>query len=242
LCATLAGIAPFSAAAGSSPVIVPPIIQRNYDAALHRHEANPDDDQAAWQFSQASFDRAEYSRDNAERAKLANEGMAACRKVIAHQPKLAAGHYWLAMCLAQLARTKLLGALPLLSQMEGEWKAALALDEKMDYGGPDRFLGMLYRDAPGWPVSLGDTPKARQHLARAVELSPGFPENYLTLIESYFSWNEPRAAARAMEKFRELLPAARKQFTGEYWDESWKDWNPRLEKIQARLNAHPPQK
>ncbi len=241
LCAVLAGIAPLAADAAPPPATVPAIIQQNYDAAKQRHEANPDDDQAAWQLGRACFDRAEFARNSAERAKLADEGMAACRKVIVRQPKLAAGHYYLAMNLAQLARTKLLGALPLLGQMESEWKTARDLDEKMDYAGPDRYVGLLYRDAPGWPISLGDNAKARQHLARAVELSPNFPENHLNLIESYSAWNDTNAAARAMEKFRPLLPAARKEFTGEYWAESWKDWNQRLEKIEARLNPRPKQ-
>jgi tetratricopeptide (TPR) repeat protein len=237
LCAALAGMAPFSAEAAPPPANVPAIIQRNYEAARRRYEANPDDDQAAWQLGRACFDRAEFSRDSAERARLANEGMDACRKVIAHQPKLAAGHYYLAMNMAQLARTKLLGALPLLGQMENEWKSALTLDEKMDYAGPDRYVGLLYRDAPGWPISLGNTSKARQHLEHAVELSPNFPENYLNLIESCFTWNEPSAAARAAEKLRLLWPAARKEFAAEYWQESWQDWDQRLKKIQARLDA-----
>jgi tetratricopeptide (TPR) repeat protein len=239
VCAAAAGITAFSADAAPPPIHVPAIIQRNYDAARQRYEANPEDDQAAWQLGRACFDRAEFSRDSAERAKLANEGMAACRKVIARQSKLAAGHYYLAMNLAQLARTKLWGALSILSQMESGWNDALTLDEKMDYAGPDRYLGLLYRDAPGWPISLGDNKKARQHLARAVELSPNYPENYLNLIESDFTWHDNAAAASAMEKLRPLLPAARKEFAGEYWEESWKDWNQRLEKIQTRLDARP---
>jgi tetratricopeptide (TPR) repeat protein len=225
---------------------VPAIIQRNYDAARRLHESNPDDDQAAWQFGRACFDRAEFAHDTAERASLADEGMAACRKVTAHQPNLASGHYYLGLNLAQLARTKLLGALPLLGKMENEWKTALALDEKIDHAGPDRLVGLLYRDAPGWPISVGDNAKARQHLLRAVELSPNFPENYLNLIESYFTWNETDAARRATEKLRALWPAAHKEFAGEYWEVSWKDWNQRLGKIEARLNlsleAPPPGK
>jgi tetratricopeptide (TPR) repeat protein len=165
--------------------------------------------------------------------------MTACRTLIARQPNLASGHYYLAMNMAQLARTKLLGALPMLSQMESEWKTALALDDKMDYAGPDRYVGLLYREAPGWPVSLGDAGKARQHLLRAVELSPNFPENYLNLIESYIAWDEPGAARVAAEKLRLLWPSAHKEFVGEYWEESWKDWNRRLEKIEAKLNPRP---
>jgi tetratricopeptide (TPR) repeat protein len=235
----LAGMMPLSADAAPPPEKVPAIIQRTYEAARHRYEANPNDNQAAWQYGCACFNRAEFPRDTAERASLAHEGMAACRKVVARRPNLAAGHYYLALNEAQLARTKLLGALPLLSQMANECETALALDEKMDYAGPDRFVGLLYRDAPGWPVSLGDIAKARQHLLRAVALSPNFPENHLNLIESYLGWNETSNAARALEKLRQLLPAARREFTGEYWEESWKDWNLRLEKIQARLNSRP---
>jgi tetratricopeptide (TPR) repeat protein len=228
----------------AAPDNVPPIIQRNYDAAHLSYESKPGDYQAAWQLGRACFDRAEFPRDTAERAGLANEGIAASRKAIALQPTFAAGHYYLAMNLAQLARTKLLGALPLLGQMESEWDTALAIDEKMDYAGPDRYVGLLYRDAPGWPVSLGDNHKARKHLVRAVELCPNFPENDLNLIETYLGWNENEAAARVLEKLRLLWPAAHKEFSQEYWDASWKDWNQRLETIENKLNSRfdPPSK
>src|SRR5665213_3677766 len=77
--------------AGASPaVFVPAVIQRNYETARTGHEANPDDDQAACRYAHALFDRAEYSRDSTERANFANEGIALCKKVVAHQPKLAA--------------------------------------------------------------------------------------------------------------------------------------------------------
>ncbi len=238
-CAMLAGMAPLCADAAPPPACAPAIIQRNYDAARRRYEANTNDDQAACQLGRACFDRAEFPRDNAERASLANEGLAACRKVVAHQPNLAAGHYYLGLNLAQLARTKSLGALPLVSQMESEWQMSIVLDEKIDYAGPDRYLGQLYREAPGWPISLGDAGKARKLLLRAVKLSPNIPENHLNLIESYLAWNEKSAAARAAEKLRQRWPAARQEFAGEYWEDSWKDWNQRLDKIQARLNPPP---
>jgi tetratricopeptide (TPR) repeat protein len=236
-CAIVAWMTPLRASAAPSPGFVPAIIQRNYDAARRNYESNPDDYQAAWQLGRACFDRAEFSRDTAERASLANEGIAASRKALAHQPGLAPGHYYLSMNLAQLARTKLLGALPLLSEMENGWLAARTLDEKMDFAGPDRYVGLLYRDAPGWPVSLGDTRKARKHLLRAAELCPNFPENYLNLIESYLGWNEYCPADRALAKLQAIWPDAHKEFTREYWDESWKDWNQRLKKIQSRLNS-----
>jgi tetratricopeptide (TPR) repeat protein len=241
-CAALAGMVLLCAGSVPPSGDVPAIIQKNYDRARHYYELHPRDDRAGWEFGRACFDRAEFSRNSAERASLAHQGIAACQQVITDQPNLAAGHYYLAMNLAQLARTKLMGALPILGKMENGWQTALNLDQKIDYAGPDRYLGMLYRDAPGWPISLGDKSKARHHLLHAVELCPNFPENYLDLIESYLMWDEKDAAARATDKLLKILPAARKEFADAYWQVSWKDWNQRLATIEGELNlpADPP--
>ena len=218
---------------------MPGIIARNYEAAVARYAAHPEDDEAAWHLGRACFDRGEYTRDDDERERLAKEGMAACQKLIDRRPASAPAHYYMGMDIAELARTKKLGALPLLHQMEKEWSAALALDKTIDYAGPDRNLGLLYRDAPGWPISLGSRTKAQEHLLHAVELSPTSPENRLNLIESYLQWNDPFAAMKELEKLRPLLPAARKEFAGEYWAESWKDWDARSAKLQLRLENDP---
>jgi tetratricopeptide (TPR) repeat protein len=235
--ALLAGLA---ATLSGAPVPVPPPIQHNYDDARRHYELNRQDGQAAWRFAWACFDRAEFAKDDAERASLANQGIAACSEAMARDPKLAQAHYYLAMNLAQLARTKLLSALPLLTRMESAWEIAIRLDDKIDFGGPDRNIGLLYRDAPAWPLSIGDRRKARQHLLRAVQIRPDFPENYLTLIETYLDWADTFAARKAFERLRQQLPAAHKEFTGDYWDISWLDWNHRLVEIQARLNEPEP--
>src|SRR5258707_888276 len=116
---------------------------------------NRQDSQSACGFAVACFDLADLENSNSRRAETAELGIAAAHSAIAKEPKLAAAHYYLAMNLGELARTKKLGALRLLGEMESEFKAAIALDPKIDYAGPHRSLGMLYRDAPGWPTSLG---------------------------------------------------------------------------------------
>ena len=67
---------------------------------------------------------------------------------IARESNSAPAHYYLGMNLGQLARTKGLAALRLVSQMEHEFTRARELDEQLDWAGPDRNLGLLYRDAP----------------------------------------------------------------------------------------------
>ena len=210
-------------------------------SARARMEREPTNAEAMWQFGHACFDRAEFATKDTERATLAVEGIAAMRRLTAREPKLAAGHYYLAMNLGQLARTKLLAALKLVDEMEHEFKSARALDEHFDSAGPDRNLGQLYFQAPGWPASIGSRSKAHKHLERAVELAPGFPENRLNLMEAYCEWKDRRGIQREMKAITALWPAARTNFTGTAWAASWADWEKRRGELQVKaaklLNA-----
>ncbi len=196
----------------------------------------------AWQLGRAAFDWAEFATNDTQRATIAREGIAACRQLTARQPDLAAGHYYLAMNLGQLARTKLLGALPIVEEMESEFIRAAALDARFDYAGADRSLGLLYFDAPGWPTSVGSRSKARLHLERAVKLSPDYPDNRLCLIEVYLKWGDKEGIQRELLKLEELLPKARLKLVGEAWDVNWADWNLRWKKIREKTRSASPAK
>ncbi len=189
----------------------------------------------AWRFARAAFDFAEFSTNTTERADIAGQGIAASRSLVAREPKMAAGHYYLAMNLGQLARTQFLGALRLVREMEHEFLAAAALDARLDYAGPERSLGLLYAEAPGWPVSIGSERKARPHAERAVQLAPEFPENHLDLIEAYLKWGEPEAAKKQLGSLEAHWPAARKKFTGDPWAQRWEDWTARRAAARKQL-------
>ena len=66
-----------------------------------------------------------------------------------------------------------IAAYKLVNEIEREFKAAADLDEHFDYAGPARCLGLLYRDAPGWPISIGSKHKAREWLERAAAARAG---------------------------------------------------------------------
>ncbi len=212
--------------------------EQAYHAAKARYQTNINNAAVDLTFASACFDRADLTSQDSVRASMAHEGIQVCRRWLQRAPNQAAAHYYLGMNLAQLARTKSLGALSIVKEMEKEWLATLALDAHCDYAGADRNLGLLYRDAPGFPLSIGSRLKAEQHLQRAVELNPEYPENHLNLIETDFKY-KPSAVAGEHEKLRAILPAARKQFSGPAWQSSWEDWEPRLRKIQSRLAPAP---
>ena len=187
-------------------------------------------------FARACFDYADFATNDTEHASIARQGITACRQLIVHEPESAPAHYYLAMNLGQLARTETVGALKIVREMEREFKTADGLDEHFDFAGPARGLGLLYRDAPGWPVSIGSRHKARQWLERAAKLAPDYPENHLNLVESYLQWRDPINARRELETLDTLWPGAQTNLAGEAWERSWDDWSTRHDAIRKHLN------
>ena len=96
--------------------------------------------------------------------------------------------------------------------MEREFKTAEDLDEHFDYAGPARCLGLLYRDAPGWPFSIGSRRKAREWLERAAKLAPDYPENHLNLVESCLQWHDRAGAEKRIENARRALAGGANEF------------------------------
>ncbi len=105
----------------------------------------------------------------------------------------------------------------------------------MDFAGPPRCLGLLYRDAPGWPVSIGSKHKARELLEHAAALAPDFPENQMNLAESQVRWHQPAEAEKTLQKLDAIWPAARTNLAGEAWEPSWDDWTTRRAAAQTEF-------
>jgi tetratricopeptide (TPR) repeat protein len=210
-----------------------------FQAARTRFHAETNNAEAAWQFARACFDRSEFATNNTERAEIAEQGIAAARQSITCNPTSAPAHYYLGMNLGRLADTRRnLSGLRMVSEMEHEFTAARDLNEHLDYAGPDRNLGLLYWEAPIL-VSVGSRSKARQHLERAVELAPDYPENRLNLIEAYLKWGDTANALRQLKALEKLWPEAKQKFAGDAWAASWRDWEKRFRSVQKRLEAAP---
>ncbi len=220
----------------ADPADVSSIVREFFAKARRTYTSQPTNTQAAWQFGRACFDLALIATNHAEQAEVAEQGIAACRKAVEAEPGSAAAHYYLALNLGQLASTRGFSALKLVSQMETELKAAITADEKFDSAGPHRALGLLYAEAPS-VISVGSRSKARQHLQRAVELAPGFPDNRLTLVDVYLKWGDRVGAARELKALEATLPEARRKFAGPAWAADWADWDPRLEKARKKLEG-----
>ena len=209
-----------------------------FQRALRRFQSDTNDAAAAWQFGRACFDWADEATNESQRADIARQGIAACRQLLGRQTNSAPGHYYLAMNDGQLAQAQApsLASYRLVKQMEREFKMAAELDKSLDYAGPARSLGLLYRDAPGWPVSIGSRRKAREYLEQAVTIAPDYPENELNLAETFLDWHDLGGAKKALKALDALWPAAQKHFTGQAWEQSWDDWSNRRAAAHKKLD------
>ena len=213
---------------------------RDYTEAQARWQQNRTNTDLAWKYGRACFDAGEFAGHDSYRAHLAEQGIEACREALRYNPLSAPAHYYLALNMGQKARSDKLGALKLVREMETELKTAIALDPKLDYGGPDRSLGLLYRDAPGWPTSIGSKRKAREHLTLATQIAPDYPENWLNLVAACLHWQEKDKARELLPVVSQKLQIARQKFTGPEWEWNWLDWERRWEKIKAKLDYKEP--
>jgi tetratricopeptide (TPR) repeat protein len=203
--------------------------------ARARFQADTNSDEAAGEFARACFHFADLATNNAQSELVAEQGIGVCRALIARQPDSAPGHYYLGLNLGQLADTRRnFSALKMVKEMEREFLRAVELDERFDYAGPDRTLGMLYLQAPVIG-SVGSRSKARQRLKRAVELAPEFPGNRLNLGEAYLKWGEFNAAIQEVKALEESWPQAREKFSGESWAVTWWEWERRLKNAKKRI-------
>jgi tetratricopeptide (TPR) repeat protein len=210
-----------------------------FEAAQGRHLASTNSATAAWEFGRAAYDLADYAGTKAERESIATRGVAACRHAIALDPESAPAHYYLALNLGQLARVHLLKGLGIVSEMEKVFLAALKLDPLFDYAGSDRALGLLYHQAPGWPLSLGSRAKANRHLNEAVRLRPDYPGNRIALAEFLWETRQVRLLAEEWERIQELIPRVQGEFTGPKWEPSWVEWRQRLAKLRPHAESLP---
>ena len=180
-----------------------------------------------WQLARAAFDLADVTPREKEKARLAEIGRAASRAAIKESPANAPAHYYLALCSGELAQAKAVGGLRLIHEIQSEFEAARVLDENFDHAGPDRGLGLLFLEAPGWPTSVGDRKKARAHLERAVVLAPEYPENRLALLDLMVRVKDHRGAVAQMAAIESMWSKAKAQLTGEEWASAWRDWEHR---------------
>lgn len=176
-----------------------------------------DDYDAQWEAAQALAFVAENDTRADVRREAAKTGIVFSRR--ARELKLdgVEGHYWYAINVGLLADVDRAYGLDAVGEMETALKRAIELDERYDFAGPLRVLGILHLRTPAPPVSIGSPRKGLKLLQRAVELFPDYSENYLYLAEALRDNGRADEAREAIRKVLDAQPWPDRQFESSQW-------------------------
>ena len=209
--------------------------ESQFDKAWTAFEADTNSTTAACEVGRTSSALATLATNDTQRAAVAKRGISVCRHLLSLETNSVPGHYYLAINLGQLAKAEApsLSSYRLVHEVEQEFLTTARLDPEYDFAGPARALGQLYFQAPGWPLSIGSKSKSREWLERAAAIAPGYPGNQLNLVEAELKWRQREAVEATLKKMDAIWPAAKTNFVGEAWQESWLDWDTRRDAVKA---------
>lgn len=212
--------------------------EQHWIVARNHYFNEPTNSMAAWQLGQACFAWGDLQTNRAQREILFTEGVTACRRSLALNSNAAPAFYYLGMNLGKIADLKRnLAALGMVREVERCFAQARVLDETFSHAGPDRNLGLLYWEAPGWPLSVGNKKLARKHLERAVDLAGAHPENRLNLAEAGVAWKDWALVTNQWAALEQIWPAARTNLTGPDWEWDWLNWESRRAALQRQMTS-----
>jgi tetratricopeptide (TPR) repeat protein len=176
-----------------------------------------DDHDAQWQAAQALAFLAENETRVEFRREAAERGVVLARHARDLRPDRVEGHYWYAISVGLLADADRTYGLDAVGEMEVALKRAIEIDERYDFAGPVRTLGILHLRTPAPPASIGSPRKGLRLLQRAVELFPDYPENFLYLAEALRDNGKPDEAKGALDKVLNAPPWPDRQFESSKW-------------------------
>lgn len=166
--------------------------------------ADPKNYEAAWKASQAC----KYLGDkypNDQRLPVLERGEKFAKQAIEIDPDASEGHFWLGVSWGRIGEERgILNSLFLVGPIKDEMEKVLKIDPKHD--GAHHVLGVLYRKAPGWPLSSGDINKAEEHALLAVEYGPNRTLNHLGLAEVYIARDKNKEAKQELLTVINLPP------------------------------------
>lgn len=153
---------------------------------------------ACWRIARAHYWIGDHAPDKAEKKRVFEQGIYYARKAVEFAPDKPDGHYWLGICYGVYGEAKgVLKSLSLVKPIKAAMNKVLALDPAYDEGGPDRVLGRVYYELPGF--AGGSKKKSLEHLLRSKELGPRVGLTRVYLADTYLALDEVEKAREELE-------------------------------------------
>ena len=152
----------------------------------------------SWRIARAHYWIGDHTPDKAEKKRIFEQGIYYAKKAVELGPEEPAGYYWLGICYGVYGEAKgVLKSLSLVKPIKEAMNKVLALDPAHDDGGPDRVLGRVYYELPGF--AGGSKKKSLEHLLRSKELGPRVGLTRIYLADTYLSLDEVEKAREELE-------------------------------------------
>ncbi len=161
---------------------------------------------AAWRIARAHYWLGDHTPDKTEKKRLFEQGIYYAKKAVEIEAEKPDGHYWLGICYGVYGEAKgVLKSLSLVKPIKEAMNKVLELDPGYDDGGPDRVLGRVYHELPGF--AGGSKKKSLEHLLRSKELGPRVGLTRIYLADTYLSLDEVEKAREELESVLAMEPA-----------------------------------
>jgi hypothetical protein len=161
----------------------PERIKAAIESYLRLDTANPE---IGWRLTRAYFnyyDELAERNQRREQAWAAENGYAFAKPLYEKYPEHPELVYYygvIALCYLDFNRMR---AVFLINHLFDIFEKARRLAPRIDDGGPDRNLAILYHEVPGWPLGRGDKAKALAHIEAAVQIEPRRAANRIMLAK-----------------------------------------------------------
>jgi tetratricopeptide (TPR) repeat protein len=161
-------------------------------------EVTPDSYDGLWKLARCY----KWAGDHAakkEQLKTFETGKRYAERAIKINPKAKEGYLWYGILLGRHAEEKgILDSLGSVGPVKDAMEKILAIDQSD--GDAQHVLGVLYRKAPGWPLSCGDIKRAKEHALKAAGSErAAYPYVQIGLAEVYISIGDKVNARKVLQ-------------------------------------------
>ncbi len=160
-----------------------PLVLEAFSLYQRCAEGGAQDYEILWRGSRAGSWAARRVPEEARKARFAESAVKLANAAVVADPGRPEGHYYHAIAAGLLASADHGYGLDAMKIMMEDASRLVHIDERWNYAAAHRLLGNFYHKSPGPPIGKGSNRKAREHLDRAVQLSPEYPGNWISLIE-----------------------------------------------------------
>jgi tetratricopeptide (TPR) repeat protein len=172
------------------------------EAALAKYQealaAGEDPYGAYWRMARAEYWIGDHAPDKAAKRRVFEMGIYHARKAVQLGPDRPEGHFWLGVCYGVYGEAKgVLKSLALVKPIKECMRRTMEIDPGHDMGGPDRVLGRVFYELPGF--AGGSKKKSLEHLLKSLEHAPMVGLTYIYLADTYVALKEIAKAREALE-------------------------------------------